>query len=259
MALGSKELPLLVKLLEERRIRPGGAVMEIGAQEISGSFLEQRDLLPVIARLHGVGAPCPLPEVAGEGHPAPARLFWSWLGYRYACIDLDGTPGALPLDLNHAAVPVRHRRRYQLVTNFGTTEHVANQLNAFKVIHDLTATGGVMLHNLPAQGMFNHGLVNYNPKFFWLLARSNRYRLLHFSFNTGADGYALPANILDAMTPFDADGVKRLESYRGTDCGLVVALEKTSRAPFVAPLDVPVQREESVLARLQARLKSLMP
>jgi hypothetical protein len=36
-----------------------------------------------------------------------------------------------------------------------------------------------MIHNVPTQGLFMHGLVNYNPKFFWMLARSNGYKWLH--------------------------------------------------------------------------------
>ena len=108
-----------------------------------------------------------------------ARNFWHWLGLGYAAIDIDGSPDAIPLDLNYDDIPKPEKGKYQLITNFGTTEHVANQLNAFKVIHDLTAVNGVMVHNLPAQGMLNHGLVNYNFKFFWMLARSNGYKWLY--------------------------------------------------------------------------------
>ena len=64
-----------------------------------------------------------------------------------------------------------------MVTNFGTTEHIANQLQSFKIIHDLAAPGALMLHVVPAGGMPTDGLVSYNPKFFWLLCRSNGYRV----------------------------------------------------------------------------------
>src|SRR5205085_2282669 len=114
-----------------------------------------------------------------------ARDFWLWLRFDYAAIDIDDSPGSIPLDLNYDNAPPKEVGRYNLVTNFGTTEHIANQLNAFKVIHELTAPGGVMIHHLPAQGMFNHGLVNYNPKFFWMLARSNGYKFLASQFLGG--------------------------------------------------------------------------
>ena len=72
-------------------------------------------------------------------------------------------------------MPAEFVGRYDVVTNFGTTEHVANQLQSFKIIHDLAAAGALMLHVLPAGGTPNHGLVSYNPKFFWMLGRSNGY------------------------------------------------------------------------------------
>ena len=92
--------------------------------------------------------------------------------------------------------------RYDLVTNFGTTEHVANQLNAMKIIHDLTAVGGVMIHNVPLQGFMNHGLVNYNMKFFWMLARSNGYEWVLVNFMGEQSADELPANIRDSFTPY---------------------------------------------------------
>ena len=69
--------------------------------------------------------------------------------------------------LNHDEISAF--RKYHLVTNFGTTEHVANQLNAFEIIHELTAPKGVMVHSVPAQGATSiMDVINYNPKFFWM-------------------------------------------------------------------------------------------
>ena len=50
-----------------------------------------------------------------------ARDFWHWLGFQYAAIDIDGSPGSIPLDLNFDSIPTEHNGRYSLVTNFGTT------------------------------------------------------------------------------------------------------------------------------------------
>src|SRR5581483_6180040 len=126
-----------------------------------------------------------------------ARDLWVWLGLEYATVDLDGnrnsirfdrrdlwlwlgfdcaamgSAGSIALDLNYDKAPPYAVGKYDLVTNFGTTEYIANQLNAFEVIHDLTRPGGVMIHRVPTQGMLTHGLINYNLKFFWILARSN--------------------------------------------------------------------------------------
>ena len=42
------------------------------------------------------------------------------------------------------------------------------------MIHDLTALGGIMYHEVPA-GSWDHGLINYGPKFFGLLRQQNNY------------------------------------------------------------------------------------
>ncbi|HEV8014458.1 MAG TPA: methyltransferase domain-containing protein [Stellaceae bacterium] len=227
---------------------PSKSVIEIGAQQLNNGFLEASAALQSLGPLFGVDGlpslPPPRPARIGQGGLAlldadapPARIFWNWLGFDYAAIDIDGSPGAIPLDLNYDDVPSEAEGRYGLVTNFGTTEHVANQLNAFKIIHDLTALDGVMIHQLPAQGMFNHGLVNYNPKFFWMLARSNAYRFLFARYSQGQP-YPLPENIVEFIASFEPEKRPSVASYAGADAGLLVVMQKTLAIPFVPPLDV---------------------
>jgi hypothetical protein len=71
------------------------------------------------------------------------------LKLRYVCIDLNGKYGALQLDLNTCTAQ-DVGRRFNVVTNFGTSEHVFNQANVFKLMHDLCLTGGLMLHCSPS-------------------------------------------------------------------------------------------------------------
>ena len=168
-----------------------------------------------------------------------AREFWEWLGFDYVSVDIDGTPGSLALDLNFNSVPNSVRQKFNLVTNFGSTEHVANQLNAFKVVHDLTAPDGVMIHTLPAQGFFNHGLVNYNPKWFWMLARSNEYRWIYFDYIARDSDTNLPVNITQSVIPYEPDIVNRAKGWRFVDGGLNVIFQKSRNMEFIPPLDVP--------------------
>src|SRR5215211_7852346 len=160
-------------------------------------------------------------------------------GSGYAAIDIDASPGSIPLDLNFDDVPAEFKASFALVTNFGTTEHVANQLNAFKTIHDLAEVGGVMIHTVPAQGYMNHGMVNYNPKFFWMLARSNGYKWLYSNFRMSKRPYPVERNIVDEMRPFDRDIDKRFKRYRIFDGGIRIALQKVCNIAYVPPLDVP--------------------
>jgi hypothetical protein len=246
MALSSGDLQLLTYLRNKREISGAGRVMEIGAQQLSRTFLRSTGEIEELGRLFGISGPY---QMVAEGEPdhapdallapdAPrSRDFWRWLGYRYSSIDIDGSADSIPIDLNCDPVPASALGRYDLVVNAGTTEHVANQVNAFKIIHDLAKVDGIMVHNLPSQGMLNHGLINYNPKFFWMLSRSNGYRMVYFSFLSEAQCYPVPDDIVSEMAKFRPDASTAVP-HEFRNAAVVVALQKQFDKPFVAPLDV---------------------
>jgi hypothetical protein len=255
MGMGSDTIVLLKALKEKGQLGDrAGTVMEIGRQQLANSFLaaDIKSELRALGAAYGAsGLPDlskPLPTRIAHGalehqrSDAPdARAFWEWLGYRYAAIDVDNSPGVLELDLNFDDAPPQHRGRYDLVTNFGSTEHVANQMNAFKVIHDLTAVGGVMMHHVPCQGMFNHGFVSYHPKFFSLLAQSNRYQYVYLNVFLDMDHpYQLPEDFLTNCEAVQPGYRQRADAYRIWDGAVVVVLKKVQDAAYYPPLDVTI-------------------
>jgi len=116
-----------------------------------------------------------------EGFPKSAwsQDFYTQLG----CIDYKAfdllDPRAEACDLNF---PPKGSGEFDLITNFGTTEHVLNQASAFKFIHESLKVGGVALCVLPVAGGRDHGFFNYHPNFFWDLARANNYLIIHFEY-----------------------------------------------------------------------------
>jgi hypothetical protein len=250
MGIGSSAINLLLLLKQAGLIDRPLAVVEIGAQQLNNSFLLDAAGLSKLGAAFGVDIPPQLPSAqptwtlqGGQEHLAetapPASLFWRWLGFEYASIDIDGSPGSIPLDLNYDSIPAESRGRYPIVTNFGTTEHVANQLNAFKIIHDLAAPGGLMIHEVPTQGMFNHGLVNYNFKFFFMLGRSNGYRIIDAAFSVGAEKYGLPDNLAEFLRSQSLQANMQWDGYEARDAGIRIVMQKSYDIPFVAPIDVP--------------------
>jgi hypothetical protein len=250
MGVGWKDFDLIVRFKNEGYVRSNVAVVEIGAQQLSNDILRNRQKVRELGQAFGItnniDLPGPTASVLTQGKmehldsAAPfARLIWTWLGFEYASIDIDGSPESIPLDLNFDDVPRKLKGHFQLVTNLGTTEHVANQLQAFKIIHDLTAPGGLMIHHLPTQGYMNHGLVNYNMKFFWMLARSNGYKWVYSDFTLSDQLYNLPENIADTVRTHEGSIDQRAKNYKAVDCGLVVALQKVVDIEFVPPIDVP--------------------
>lgn len=259
MGLSRGSLKLLIRLKEANLIPSRGAIVDLGAQRLDQSFLRERSDIEKMAELFGVADPAALPEPlvseAGSDGGPPARLFWQWLGLDYASIDVDGGPGSIALDLNVDDVPRTALGRYHLVTNFGTTAHVVNQLNAFKIVHDLVAPGGVMLHDLPAQGHINHGLFNYSPKMFWMVAKSNEYRWFYFDYREHGAAHEFPKNLIDELAAFDSDIVTRSQTFRLFEATVVTALQKRFNKPFVPPLDLEGDAADAFLERYRTVFK----
>src|SRR5690242_10168804 len=113
MGVCLKDVEVLIKLREEGYLPDQAAVIEIGAQQVSNSVLRAITKVEHLGRLFGAHSAPPLPQplasdVNPEGYErqspaAPAaRELWKWLGCSYSAIDIDGSPGAIPLDLNDA-------------------------------------------------------------------------------------------------------------------------------------------------------------
>src|SRR5580693_300359 len=238
VGMGASTLPLLMALKRRGYIPNGSAVIEIGAQQLDESFVGAAEDIAATGRLFGLTTPPPSFAWTGPrsdtnvlaGAPL-AREFWTWLGLHYASMAIAGSPGSIPLALICDDVPAELIGRYDVVTNFGTTEHVANQLQSFKIIHDLTSAGAIMLHVLPAGGVLNHGLVSYNPKFFWLLGRSNGYKIVFMTMGWSERDPGLPKDLQDFLTLYDREAASQFADFRLPESAVVVVLQKVFDTP----------------------------
>jgi hypothetical protein len=89
------------------------------------------------------------------------------------------------------------------------------------------------------QGYINHGLINYNPKFFWMLGRSNGYKLVDADVALLDGDYELPRDIVDLVSTFRPDIRTRWQRYRAADSMVLTIFQKVFDTPYVAPIDVP--------------------
>jgi SAM-dependent methyltransferase len=186
MGLGIPLLRDIAILKQNGGLQDCRRVVEIGAQQLNDRLVVS-PVLGEIARIFGVARPnftAAGSQVITSESP-PGRLLWSALGMESQSVDIEG--GDIAIDLNKGDVPLRYRGAFDLAVNAGTTEHVANQGNAFSTIHDLVRVGGLMYHELPAYGHVDHGFFGYQPKFFWRLAEANNYEIVLFHFKPNLD------------------------------------------------------------------------
>ena len=106
-----------------------------------------------------------------------AKLYYKILfNYKtYKSVDLHGTNMSVKKDLNY---PYSDDLKYDVITNFGTTEHIFNQYEVYNSIHKLVKPNGLIMHFLPYQGAYNHGFYNFNPTFFFDLGKANDYKII---------------------------------------------------------------------------------
>ena len=262
------DLRTILRLREANLLPNRFSVAEIGAQQISNDVLRDHDVMRAYAEAFDVplrdfgNAPPRGDNTPGVEHlPADAPFtkdFWEWVGCPYMAIDFDTSPHIIPLDLNFDDVPAEHKGKYQLVTNFGTTEHVANQIQAMKIIHDLTAPGGLMMHTVPTRGYANHGLISYHPRFFWRLSKSCRYHIYEMRpIDSSSEAVPLPANVAEPVTHYGPDR----EPHPGPDSCLLVVMQKREDIPFVPPIDIHagVVDDPRIRSRYWTVLGSEMP
>jgi SAM-dependent methyltransferase len=183
MALALPHIQLLVQLRVEGLIgRDSRRLLELGEQNWFGD-VDPREILAIMQALQA--PPAAVATVRADierlltTQPPTwlfdlAKLFYSvvFAFEDYLALDRNGTGAARSADLNE---PVDLPGAFDVVTNLGTSEHVFNQYQFFKTMHEATRPGGLMIHSLPNQGGYDHGFYNYHPTFCFDLAAANGY------------------------------------------------------------------------------------
>jgi len=112
-----------------------------------------------------------------EINRGPAKEIFSEKGVEHISFDMNGKDGALALDLCQP-IPEEWIGYFDIVTNYGTTEHVENQYQVWKNIHDLVRVGGAIVSSIPHVGYWKkHCPYHYSPSFPSILANANGYEV----------------------------------------------------------------------------------
>lgn len=168
-------------------------------------------------------------------------------GIRYEAIDIAAGYRTTILDLNHQGAPAAFRNAFDVVLNFGTTEHLLNQFNAFRVIHDCVRVGGYMVHSLPCVGYTNHGYLAYTPRCFFDLAGYNGYEVVYFEYEGPGGANDLARPLLDYAKYFPAlsAAAEKTENRKSAlesvgnilDISLLIIMRKVHAKPFFGALE----------------------
>lgn len=168
-------LDQMIGWMHDYGIKRGGRVLDIGTSQLFCAD-DPESLNRFLG--HFGGTPYADDEITRMADRAFAGAMFERAGLSYEAVDISPHPRTMVIDLNSGRLPFWKRGRYNLVLNCGTTEHVLNQHNAFRLIHDACSVGGLMYHGVPIAGDFSHGMFNYTPLFFVRLAEANGYEVM---------------------------------------------------------------------------------
>lgn len=153
-------------------------------------------------------------------------------------VDFNGTSAAIRHDLNRAFPG--EARRYNVVINNGTAEHIFNIAQLFKTIHDSTAPsdgsmlpdeptacGGIMIHDCPFTGWVDHGFYTLQPTLFYDLAHANGYDLISLAITHFQSGTIIRVKSREEL--------HALEDIPDNSM-LFVVMRKVHDAPFRVPM-----------------------
>lgn len=115
-----------------------------------------------------------------------AKEFFESLGCgRYESIDANGR-GTITFDLNRKW----HGKHgeFDLVTDFGTGEHIFNQAEVWRTMHVLAKPGGYLVFDHPSQGYEGHSFYRLDECVFRDLAAANAYTIVKLQKGTTTRG-----------------------------------------------------------------------
>jgi SAM-dependent methyltransferase len=119
------------------------------------------------------------------------KSYFESIGFEHVSVDWNGEDGALRLDMRK---PLPDWEPFDMVTNFGCTEHVEIQIPIWESIHRLCKVGGVYIGMCPYPGDWHwHGQWYPSSSFYRQFAERNGYRIEHLAI-----GREYPTRNVDA-------------------------------------------------------------
>ena len=111
-----------------------------------------------------------------------AKKYFQSIGVDHISIDINKKDGALPINLNEEIEDQFLIGTFDILTNFGTTEHVIEQYMCWDNIHNLVKEKGIFVHIVPRKGNWKmHGYFKYSIEFFKTLSRKMEYSIIDIS------------------------------------------------------------------------------
>lgn len=176
MGVSSLMAEWLSRLSRKEIIGNGMSVLDLGPQDIFAT----REVVEKVAARHVTNYKEITNQIFKNAVGRQPVLgtqdkFYSIFGLNsYFSADMFDPSASFKIDLNKPQSP---DIKFDVVTNFGTSEHVFNIGESITTTCELVKDNGLMLFVLPSFGHLNHGFYNIHPTLYYDLAEANNYQI----------------------------------------------------------------------------------
>lgn len=250
MGLGKFSIREACRLYSQGYFEGMKSVIDMGGQQIHAFDSDVKEILDSFNINHDAQS-----FSQGNNWPALPRLraslLWKTLGFEQCDqLDLDQNlyPDAIVCNLNNPLDPDRYLHgAYDLVTDFGNNEHPFNFTEAYRTMHRLCKTGGLMWVNQCFLG--SNGFVNFHPSYFECMAAANEYEIVSCCFTVGN----LP-NHEQLPIPLSLDLLDKFKLDTNSQIGLNYLFRKRTSKDFAIPIQHSVSDDidEMVVGYVQS-------
>ena len=234
MGIGLSTAQVLLELYNEQKLTNVKNVAEIGAQEL---HLKEQDLQDLYEQV-GLDKNLTTKHENLKNWPkhprATAKNLYSDLGIKdYTSIDISAEHNSLKVDLNNEFLDKSYYNKFDLVTDFGSCEHVFNVAECYKTIHKITKKNGLIIICQAVYG--GNGYFTFDKPFLEGIAAANNYEIIHSSYTVSSSNLTKNGSAKQYNIPLSKDLLDTLKTNKDFDCGINMVLKKKHDAEFKTP------------------------
>ncbi|EME70545.1 hypothetical protein H261_07943 [Paramagnetospirillum caucaseum] len=244
----------LAQLAADGHFKDSRSLLEFGPQTV----VAMKDHTYYFDLARRVGGPQAAQDFAGVAHdgkafrPDAQKALYRLFGIEeYASVDLLDPTATYNHNLND---PLVLDRQFDIVTDFGTGEHVFNIGQNFVNAHNALKVGGLWLAQWPTLGGYHHGFYNIHNIWYRSLAKFSGYELVMLLHSSDVVVTAMACErqkrLVKAqdirtreprrmsMSFYLADVLATLSRGERVSAVILAALRKTKDGPLVWPQQV---------------------
>ena len=240
MGLGLAAVQNTLELHNLGYLKNSKNIFEIGSQELQLKKEDLKQLFDNAGLKSDLVEKYPNINNWPEKPRCSSKFFYESLGIKeYQSIDINADYGAIAHDLNKPFEDRSKFNKFDIVTDYGSCEHVFNIAECYRTMHNLTKLGGYII--IDQAVLKGNGYFRFDASFFEGIAAANSYKIIFNSYvispgektKNGSDlEFHIPRNqrLLNIL-----DFSKLSNFEKGANIGIYGVLQKTKEDEFKIP------------------------